>query len=176
MGGTTDIDYVLKISDTSFYTVAKAPNNQAILRRMDISDPSAPSVTWGKYMNCVNANSWGVGRSFALLNSNGTEIYSFTGIGATTNNIVFARLDVTDGSLIGSVFATSIRCTAVTSARFHGSKVYSIIGCDSGTRFLIYDSSSHSFTKVYDVSGGNSLDSLMIDSTGNMWVTFQLII
>jgi len=175
MGATTDIDYALKISDTSFYTVAKAPINQAILRRMDVSDPSAPSLTWGKYMNCIDANSWGVGISFALLNSNETEIYSFTATGTGLNsNIAFARLDVTDGSLLGSVFATSINCTEAKSSRFNGNKVYSIIECESGTKFLIYDSSSHSFTKVYDVSGGDTLYSFVIDYTGNMWVTFQL--
>jgi len=41
---------MMKFTDTSFYIVGRAPSQKTSFRRVDISDPSTPSLIWGKYM------------------------------------------------------------------------------------------------------------------------------
>ena len=169
MGGTTDVDHMLKFSDTSFFMLGKGPTDLNSMRRVDITNPASPTMNWGKYMNCLDGSGWGVARSFAILNSDETKIHTMTALGTATNyNVAFASLSSADGSLQGSVFASSSRWEEATSARLNGAIVYMIIQWTSGSELMVYNETSNNFTQIYSFGAGNRLSEFVLEFTGDM--------
>lgn len=168
MGGTSDVDYMLKFSDSSFYIVARAPTGFSSMRRIDITNPASPTLTWGKYMNCLDGSGWGVGRSYAILNSNGTKIHTITSLGASDYYVAFASLSSADGSLQGSVFASSELWTEATSARLYDDTVYFIAQWTSGSQLMIYNETENNFTQIYTFGTSNRLSEFVLDFSGDM--------
>ena len=168
LGDITDTDHMLKFTDSSFYIVGKAPTNITSMRRIDISNPASPTLTWGKYMNCMDGSNWGVGRSYAILNSDGTKIHTLTATGAANSHVAFASLSSADGSLQGSVFASSELCTEGTSARLNGDRIYFIAQWPSGSQLMIYNETSNNFTQMYTFGSGNRLSEFVLEFSGDM--------
>ena len=83
LGAITDVDHMLKLSPTAFYIISRGPTSdqRGLYRRIDVTTPTVPTTTWSKYMNCPDANNWGVGRSSAVLSSDASVLYTITGIG-----------------------------------------------------------------------------------------------
>lgn len=85
LGDLEDVDHMMKFTDTSFYIVGRAPSQKTSFRRVDISDPSTPSLIWGKYMTWLDGTGWLNYRSNAVISTDGTKVYTITAIGGPTN-------------------------------------------------------------------------------------------
>lgn len=129
----------------------KSSTNIASHRRIDTS---GPTEVWKKHMDCTVPGSCGVGKSKAVLNSDKSLIYSVIILGATSTNIVFSKLNSTNGDLVGNVFASSIQCTEIYDIRLYSTKIYILSLC-TNSKLLIYDDSSASFVSYFDVSNGS---------------------
>jgi len=145
---TKNIAIALMISNTRFFAVAEdLTSGLASYITMDIS---TPSVEWNKHMAWPDGPTCSFHESASILNSNRNRIHSLVVYGS--QRLVLNTLSVSDGSLIGNVYASNVTgCTKAPSMRLNSDKIYMLAGC-SDFHFLIYNTTSTQFTIYKSVS------------------------
>jgi len=147
---TKNFANALMISDTKFFVVAQ--DSTAGIASFIVMDVSTPSHDWNKHMAWPDGATCTLTESTSILNSDDTKIHSLVNYGDTNRRLVFSTLSVTDGSLVGNVYASNVTGWSKASAmRLNGSKIY-MLGYCSIFQFLIYDDTTKAFTIYKSVS------------------------
>lgn len=156
-GGLTYIGSYNMLSDNLMFFIYKhETDDHAYFRRLDFDNPS--SNGWAYKMNCPDTDACSVEKSYSVLSTDSTKLYTMVGIGGATHGKrnVFSILNSSTGALIGNVFE-STECTAGTVEVFHmistSSKVYILTTC-TNNNLMVFDISSNSFTGIYQFTTG----------------------
>ena len=129
------------ISDTLFFAVGEdLTHGVASYIALDMS---SPSVYWNKHMAWPDGPTCSMKESTSILNSNKTRIHSLVVYGS--QRLVLNTLSVSNGNLIGNVYASdSTSCTKASAMRLNQDKIYMLAEC-SDFHFLIYNTTNNVF-------------------------------
>ena len=122
---------------------------------------------WANTVLCPSGSTWTVAYcDEATLNSDSSLIYAFFAFGATYSYGHFITLNVTDGLVIGNRYYSNIPPLLIWDIKISGIYVVVWFKYNSITRFLIYNTSTSSFTNR-EASSSFNLLSLDIDPNSN---------
>ena len=117
------------------------------------------SVDWAKQMLWTSVCS--LSSSEALLNSDNSQIYSFSTYGMEPSFVYFVTFYVSDGSVVGSKYASSISCSAVYGSVLSGSYLVATLYW-SDPFILIFNTALSTF--LIEKLSGYNLYCLSVDS------------
>ena len=117
------------------------------------------SVDWAKQMLWTSVCS--LSSSEALLNSDNSQIYSFSTYGMEPSFVYFVTFYVSDGSVVGSKYASSISCSAVYGSVLSGSYLVATLYW-SDPYILIFNTALSTF--LIEKLSGYNLYCLSVDS------------
>ena len=154
----------LMVSDTQLFVIG-TDSSSPINLLMYFVNFGSTSPTWSNTILCPST-SWQETISDAAVSSDGSLIYSFFGYGTTTVYGHFMAFNVSNGHVSGSRYISNISPSYIWDIKVSGS--YVVVSFKSGTitRFLVYNSSTSTFTNR-DGSSLLNLLSLEIDPNSN---------
>jgi hypothetical protein len=143
---------VVPIDHKEFYIVvpSSATASQLYFGKLDFID--ANIELWATHISCPDTNCDATSAEL-LIDSTSTKIYTFI---EYNSQILFFTFDVTNGALIGTMFATSASVTwnYVSAMTMVASKIYLTFHCD--TYYVeVFDTTSSSFTDYLKTTNTN---------------------
>ena len=147
---TTTQNLFLQITDAKFFVIGTDVTGKASFLKIDVSDMTTPTSDWHKLMDCPDTGSCTIEGSAAVHES--SNIYIILPFGNANPKLVFLTLQASTGNLVNDAFASSdTDWTDGFHLRKNGNLLY-ILGKWANFKFMIYDSSSNTFTKYYESS------------------------